>query len=91
MAELNRGLSLARSCGADGLFGLDVLYQGEQYLDTDLDPASYQAATTKLNARVGVSPANRRWSAAATPGKTATNYPATNRKNIRAVAPPSWP
>jgi iron complex outermembrane receptor protein len=46
----------------NGLFGLDVLYQGEQYLDTDLDPASYQAATTKLNARVGVSPANRRWS-----------------------------
>ncbi len=45
-----------------GLFGIDVLYQGEQYLDVDLDPASYQAATTKINARLGIAPLDRRWS-----------------------------
>src|SRR5690606_38216984 len=27
-----------------GLLGIDVLHQGEQYLDADLDPASHQAA-----------------------------------------------
>ena len=45
-----------------GLFGIDVLYQGEHYLDVDLAPASHQAATTKINARLGIAPLNRRWS-----------------------------
>jgi iron complex outermembrane recepter protein len=39
-----------------------VLYQGEQYLDADLDPQSFQKATTKINARLGIGPADRRWS-----------------------------
>lgn len=34
-----------------GLFGVDVLYQGEQYLEADLDPQTFQKATTKINAR----------------------------------------
>jgi iron complex outermembrane recepter protein len=45
-----------------GIFGVDVLYQGEQYLDADLDPQSFQKATTKVNARLGIGPAGRRWS-----------------------------
>ncbi|MES0872734.1 TonB-dependent receptor [Sinimarinibacterium thermocellulolyticum] len=43
------------------MLGIDVLYQGEQYLDADLDPASLQKATTKLNARLAIAPASRRW------------------------------
>ncbi len=45
-----------------GLFGIDVLYQGEHFLDVDLDPASHQEATTKINARLGIAPLDRRWS-----------------------------
>ncbi len=45
-----------------GVVGIDVLYQGEQYLDADLDPASFQKATTKINARLGIAPGDRRWS-----------------------------
>ncbi|MFP5307890.1 MAG: TonB-dependent receptor, partial [Gammaproteobacteria bacterium] len=45
-----------------GILGVDVLYQGEQYLDADLDPASFQEATTKINARLGIGPGDRRWS-----------------------------
>ena len=45
-----------------GLLGIDVLYQGEQFLDVDLDPASHQAATTRINVRLGIAPLDRRWS-----------------------------
>ncbi len=50
------------SLGLGGLFGVDLLYQGQQYLDADLDPASLQEATLKLNARLGIAPEHRRWS-----------------------------
>lgn len=36
------------------LLGLDILYQGEHYLDIDLDEEAFQEATTKYNLRVGV-------------------------------------
>jgi iron complex outermembrane receptor protein len=39
----------------------DALYQGGQYTDTDLDPNSYQPATTKYAARLGFAHAGGRW------------------------------
>ena len=31
---------------------VDVLYRGDRFLDIDLDPRSYQPATTEINARI---------------------------------------
>lgn len=42
--------------------GFDVLYQGEQFLDADLDQKGYQEAVTKFNARVGLKPVSDPWS-----------------------------
>lgn len=44
-----------------GMFGIDVIYQGDQYLDYDLDENTYQEATTKINARLAIAPIDRRW------------------------------
>jgi iron complex outermembrane receptor protein len=42
--------------------GFDMLYQGEQYLDADLDEKGFQEAVTKFNARIGLKPVNNPWS-----------------------------
>ena len=42
----------------------DVLYQGDQYTDTDLDPNTYQGAYTKYTARIAVSAISGLWSVA---------------------------
>ena len=55
-------LPLSLKHGIAMMIGLDVLYQGEQFLDADLDPVTYQPATTKLNARIGIVRMDRRWS-----------------------------
>ncbi|WP_369409774.1 TonB-dependent receptor [Zhongshania aquimaris] len=49
------------SWGLGAMFALDVLYQGEHYLDYDLDEKTFQEATTKLNARLAIGPENKRW------------------------------
>ncbi|NKI16713.1 TonB-dependent receptor [Spongiibacter sp. KMU-166] len=36
------------------LIGLDILHQGEHYLDIDLDREAFQEATTKVNLRLGL-------------------------------------
>lgn len=43
------------------LFAIDVIYQGDHYLDPDLDEKTYQEATTKINARLAIAPLNKRW------------------------------
>ncbi len=48
--------------GLNVLAGVDVLYQGEHFTDTDNDPFSKQEATTKINARLGLKDADGRWS-----------------------------
>ena len=45
-------------------FAADALYQGDQYLDTDLDPHAFQPATWKYAARVMLSPAGGWWNVA---------------------------
>ncbi|MGH7805118.1 MAG: TonB-dependent receptor domain-containing protein, partial [Candidatus Binatia bacterium] len=37
-----------------GVIGVDLLYRGGRFLDNDLDPATYQDATTRVNARLGL-------------------------------------
>lgn len=48
----NYGLPVG-NLGFDWVIGVDVLYQGELYLNLDYDPVSYEAANTKINARTG--------------------------------------
>lgn len=45
------------------LLGLDILYQGEHYLDIDLDEQARQEATTQFNARIGMRQIDGGWSA----------------------------
>jgi iron complex outermembrane receptor protein len=45
-------------------FAVDALYQGDQYLDTDLDPNAFQPATWKYAARAMFSPAGGWWNVA---------------------------
>jgi len=45
-------------------FAADALYQGAQYLDTDLDPNTYQGATWKYAARLMFSQAGGWWNVA---------------------------
>ena len=47
--------------GIGGMFGLDVIHQGDHYLDYDLDEKTYQEATTKINARFAIGPEDKRW------------------------------
>jgi iron complex outermembrane receptor protein len=42
----------------------DVLYQGGQFTDTDLDPNTYQPASTKYAARLSFAHASGRWNVA---------------------------
>jgi len=49
----------AREIGV--MFAIDVIYQGDHYLDPDLDEKTYQEATTKINARLAISPVDKRW------------------------------
>jgi hypothetical protein len=44
------------------LLGLDAIYQGEHFIDTDNDPNAVQEATTKYNARVGFKAESGLWS-----------------------------
>lgn len=44
-----------------GLFALDIIHQGEHYLDYDLDEKTFQKSTTKLNARLAIGPEDKRW------------------------------
>jgi iron complex outermembrane recepter protein len=48
--------------GLIGQFAADVLYQGEQFTDTDLDPATRVAAYTRYAARFTLSDELERWS-----------------------------
>ncbi|MGB0219818.1 MAG: TonB-dependent receptor [Sinimarinibacterium flocculans] len=48
--------------GLTGRLAGDVLYQGEQYTDTDLDPASRVDAYTRYSARFTLSDVMERWS-----------------------------
>ena len=54
-------LPLASRWGMGALLAIDLLYQGEHYLDADLDPHTFQPATTKLNARLGISSLSKDW------------------------------
>ncbi|CAE7455096.1 Dml [Symbiodinium microadriaticum] len=59
------GINYQRMLGNTGLMffaGADVLYQSEIFFDTDLDPADYQDAMTKLNGRVGLGAEDGLWS-----------------------------
>jgi iron complex outermembrane recepter protein len=49
------------SWGIGGMMALDMIHQGEHYLDYDLDEQTYQKATTKLNARLAVGPEDKLW------------------------------
>lgn len=42
--------------------GVDLLYQGEHYIDTDNDDFAFQQATTKVNARLGLKGGDDKWS-----------------------------
>lgn len=53
---------LIPSWGIRAMIGVDLLYQGDFFLESDLDRNSFQEATTKVNARVGISDARERWS-----------------------------
>lgn len=44
------------------LVGLDILHQGEHYLDIDLDEQAKQEATTKVNLRLGFKQLDGGWS-----------------------------
>lgn len=44
-----------------GMFALDVIHQGEHFLDYDLDEKTKQEATTKINARLALGPEDKRW------------------------------
>ena len=44
------------------LVGLDILHQGEHYLDIDLDEQAFQEATTKVNLRLGFKQRDGGWS-----------------------------
>lgn len=44
------------------LAGLDILHQGEHYLDIDLDEQTFQEATTKVNFRLGFKQRDGGWS-----------------------------
>ena len=48
--------------GIGGLFAIDILYQGDYYLDSDLDENTFRPATTKVNARFGISSETAGWS-----------------------------
>ncbi len=47
--------------GIGGLFALDVIYQGEHFMDYDLDQRAFQEATTKINARFVLGPEDKQW------------------------------
>ncbi|MGB0922379.1 MAG: TonB-dependent receptor [Alphaproteobacteria bacterium] len=48
----NLGLPVG-NMGFDWVLGVDVLYQGDLYLNADYDPISYEDANIKINARTG--------------------------------------
>ena len=43
------------------MLAIDLIYQGDHYLDSDLDEKTYQDAVTKTNARLALAPASKRW------------------------------
>ena len=43
------------------MMAVDVIHQGEHYLDYDLDEQTFQKATTKINARLAIGPEDKRW------------------------------
>ena len=47
--------------GIGGMMAVDVIHQGEHYLDYDLDEQTFQKATTKINARLAIGPEDKRW------------------------------
>jgi iron complex outermembrane receptor protein len=48
--------------GINVIFGIDALYQGEHFIDTDNDPNAFQEATTKFNTRLGLKADDGHWS-----------------------------
>ncbi len=50
------------SSGINLLLGVDGIYQGEHFIDTDNDPVATQQATTKINARIGLKADDGSWS-----------------------------
>ncbi|MGH7823059.1 MAG: TonB-dependent receptor, partial [Candidatus Binatia bacterium] len=55
-------LPLVRALGLGASFGVDFLFRSGRFLDSDIDPNTFQDATAKLNVRLGVLPESRRWS-----------------------------
>ncbi|MGH7857501.1 MAG: TonB-dependent receptor, partial [Candidatus Binatia bacterium] len=47
------GLPLLPAYGVGALFGVDFLYRDGRFLDSDLDPLTFQDATPKVNLRLG--------------------------------------
>ncbi len=48
--------------GVNLLLGVDLVYQGEHFIDTDNDPVATQEATTKINMRIGLKSDDNTWS-----------------------------
>lgn len=42
-------------------FAVDLLYRSDRYLDVDLDPRTYQPATTEINARMSIAAQTGQW------------------------------
>ena len=63
-ATLTPTLSFPLFFGLGGQLAGDVIYQGDQYTDVDLDPNTYVPAYTLYNARLIVSNAEQTWSLA---------------------------
>jgi iron complex outermembrane recepter protein len=49
------------SWNVGGVVGVDFLYRSGRFLDNDLDPATFQDATTRVNARLGLLGGDGRW------------------------------
>ena len=61
-ASFYPSLKFPISDGWGMLVGLDILHQGEHYLDIDLDEQARQEATTKINMRLGLKQRDGGWS-----------------------------
>lgn len=52
---------LGKNRGVNLVMGLDLLHQGDFYLEADLDRNSFREATTKVNVRLGIADIDERW------------------------------
>ena len=49
------------SHGVGAMFGIDMLYRDGRFLDSDLDPKTFQDANAIFNMRLGILPEDARW------------------------------